>query len=207
MLLPSFHALTGCDSVSSFRGRGKVKAWQILSEELDQYQAIQGLGDDADVSEDVQEAVFRFVGALYDRKEMDGDVNLLRYQLFCQKQAKNDAMPPTKDSLVQHTKRAAYQSFIWKQALEAKPTIPTPDGHGWHTVDGQLAPTLMTQPAAPNTLLELIRCGCSKGCIKNCKCKNHHLACTQACKCTGDESCNNPNKMDICETDSDSDED
>jgi hypothetical protein len=58
------------------------------------------------VTDEVQASVESFVTALYDKKDKDGDVNQLRYRLFCQKQARNDAMSPTKDSLVQHIKRA-----------------------------------------------------------------------------------------------------
>ena len=31
-LIVGFHAFTGCDSVSSFYGKGKKKAWKVLSE-------------------------------------------------------------------------------------------------------------------------------------------------------------------------------
>lgn len=36
---------------------------------------------------------------------------------FCQRQARNDAIPP--DSLIQLTHRVAHQCFIWRRAIEA----------------------------------------------------------------------------------------
>ena len=87
MLLPSFHALT-----SNFRERRKIKVWHILTQDVDTFQAIQHLGGGVPVTDEVQASVEYFVIALYDKKDKDGDVNQIQYRLFCQKQARNDAM-------------------------------------------------------------------------------------------------------------------
>lgn len=58
---------------------------------MDKFQAIQHLGDDVHVTEDVQ-ASFEFSS----QKKKDGNVNELRYRLFCQQQARHDAMISTK---------------------------------------------------------------------------------------------------------------
>ena len=128
---------------------------------------------------------------------MDG----VRYKLFCLKQARNESLPPTSDCLLQHTKRANYQTLIWKHALEAQPNIPSPVENGWHhDKNGQLTPTLMTQSPAPEAVLELISCGCKKAkCQCNCSCSRQSMACTEACVCTGGEDCLNPHKVVIAD--------
>ena len=77
----------------------------------------------------VHETVNNFISMLHSPKS-DGDVNLLRYKMFCQ--ATNETLPPTQDSLIQHTKRAIYQTYIWRNALKAEPGLPSPTGNGWH---------------------------------------------------------------------------
>ena len=67
----------------------------------------------------VHGTVNHFISLLYSPKS-DGDVNLLRYKLFYQKQATNEKLPPTQDSLIQHTKRANYQTYIWRNALSGR---------------------------------------------------------------------------------------
>ena len=76
-ILPGLHALTGCDTASCFRGRVKIKAWQIVSEDVEQFKAQQRLGDDINVIEDVQNVVSRFVCAVDDRKSPCEDISLI----------------------------------------------------------------------------------------------------------------------------------
>ena len=81
----------------------------------------------------------------------------VRYWLFCQKMKKNESLPPTTDSLLQHVRRASYQAFIWMEALIAKPNlhVPPTSEHGWKIKGGALHPELMTKDPAPKALLEL----------------------------------------------------
>ena len=60
---------------------------------------------------------------------------------------------------------AVSQAAIRQRALEAKPDIPHPSGHGW-TLDtaGVLSIHWMDQLLAPQVLLELVSCGCTTGC-------------------------------------------
>ena len=203
--LPAFHALTGCDSTSCLCGKGKPRAWRIYRKEIGNLESLSRLGESMIIDPRVQETVNHFISLLYSSKP-EGDVNSLRYKLFCQKQATNEKLPPTQDSLIQHTKRANYQTFIWRNALKAEPELPSPTGNGWHHENDTLCPTLLLNSPAPTALLELTRCGCLKGCSKNCKCKKISLACTEACACSGDEDCLNPFTTAVS-SDEDSDED
>ena len=61
----------------------------------------------------VHERVNNFISLL-----SDGNVKI-RYTLFYQKQATNEKLPPIQNSLIQHKKRANYQTYILRNALKA----------------------------------------------------------------------------------------
>ena len=42
--LPGFHAYTGCDTVSAFAGKGKLKSWKLLQKEEKYEEAFSTLG-------------------------------------------------------------------------------------------------------------------------------------------------------------------
>ena len=90
---------------------------------------------------------------------------------------------------MQHCRRANYQCFLWKNALCAKPDVPTPDGNGWTIVDGEVQPVLMTQESAPKEMTELTTCKCkaSRCATDQCICKKVSLSCTTMCLCEADE--------------------
>ena len=178
-----------------------------MVEEPVTHSGLDSLGDNSELTPRLTDAIEAFVVALYDNKS-DADINTLRYHLFCQKQARNDALPPTKDSLIQHSKRANFQAHLWKNALKPLLGDCSPVGNGWVEENGTLNPLFMTAEAAPSALLALTRCGCATNCTRNCKCRKQNLACTEACNCSTKGNCQN-----ICdpqlnnESDSDSDED
>ncbi|KAL7373698.1 hypothetical protein ABVT39_012891 [Epinephelus coioides] len=175
--LPLFHALTGCDTVSAFAGRGKKKAWESwkafpeVTEAFNELLQIQG-----DVSELSKSQLERFVVLMYDRTSETTEVNEARKQLFTQKSRALENMPPTKAALEQHIKGATYQVNVWCKALEPCPQLP---GVGWQ-------PLWTTLPEASQSCYELIHCGCKKGCTTRCKCKKAALRCTALCSCSGD---------------------
>ncbi|KAJ8042409.1 hypothetical protein HOLleu_13457 [Holothuria leucospilota] len=88
------------------------------------------LGSTQNVSDSLMDACEKFVCKLYGSNVITS-VNTLRFELFTRTRAKSRMLPPNKDSLTFHVKRANYQAFIWKRALEAKPKIDDPPGHGW----------------------------------------------------------------------------
>ena len=92
-------------------GKGKPKARRIFRKEIGNLESLNRLGESLIIDPHVQETVYNFIPLLYKSKS-DGDMNLLRYKLFCQKQAANEKPSHTQDSLIQHTKRANYQTYI-----------------------------------------------------------------------------------------------
>ena len=119
--------------------------------------------------------------------------NELRYKLFARKGLQNEALPPTKDALIQHLKRAEHQTKIWLSSLEPNPSIKDPDGHGWTKGDdGILRPVLMIKDLMRRAFAEMVKCGCKASqCTRRCSCKASELACTVACPCRGGDECHN----------------
>jgi hypothetical protein len=65
---------------------------------------------------------------------------------------------------------------------------------GWaNDDDGMLLPVLSEVQAAPEAVVELLRCNCtvSRCASQRCTCKQNQLACTELCKCEASEECFN----------------
>ena len=104
----------------------------------------------------------------------------LSYVLFCQKKQKNELLPHSSDSFLQHLKRVHYQTFIWRMALTAIQDVPQPESFGWVRDGRFLKPVYMAKAPAN---LELTTCKCKTGCQRNCSCNNKGLSCSEACHC------------------------
>ena len=189
--LPGLHAFTGCDSTSAFSGRGKKAAFKMLL--AGKVDAMQLLGQDFEVSDELVVLCEQFVACLYNKPDVD-EINELRYQLFCANPSKSSSLPPTKDALYWHIQRANYQAALLRRALSADP-FPSPDGHWWqvlapnHATDPTAIPVLvpkwMSEPAAPERVLDLVSCKCTTGCTtQRCRCRKSNLHCSAACFCT-----------------------
>ena len=70
--------------------------------------------------------------------------------------------------------------------LVAVPRLPSPDEWGWlPTSNGSWEVKWTELPEASHACRELLRCGCKKGCRKQCKCVKSMLAYTGLCSCAG----------------------
>jgi hypothetical protein len=129
----------------------------------------------------------RFVVLLYDRTSPYMGINEARKKLFAKRNSVQ-RIPPTYDALEQHMKRSLFQGgYVWGQVLVPQPVLPSPTSWGWrHTEDGSYEPLWTTLPEASKSCLELVSCGCKKGCRNRCKCKNANLQCTGLCVCEGE---------------------
>ena len=106
-----WYAFTGCDTTSSFAGRGKTSAWETWRAFPEVTESFKRLSDcPSAITEDDWALIERYVILLYDRSSLNTDVNSARRQLFTKKGRPVDGLPPTKDALIQHTFRATYQS-------------------------------------------------------------------------------------------------
>ena len=198
LALPALHAITGCDTTSSMADIGKKKPWKVAKRDTEHQRVLGqfGCARESGLDEMIAKKVETFICSLYPTtRRSTKTTDELRYLLFCQKRkGKNEALPPTSDSLKQHLERACYQTRIWRGALVAMQDLGSPIGHGWEVgEDGTLRPLLMSQAAAPSSVVELTTCNCDKShCKGNCSCSNNGLSCTEACACMADESCRNP---------------
>ena len=178
----SMHAFTGCDTVSAFSGKGKVKPLKVLLKNSDYINAFAEIGNAPGLEGDQLNVIEQFVCDIYGHKGCS--TNSLRYKIYCSKQGKLEAksIPPCLDSLKLHASRANYQAFVWRQSLIAKPEIPAPLEYGWEMEDGAIAIKWNTVKPAPEEVLELMFCTCSRRCVQeSCLCIQNGLFCTDAC--------------------------
>lgn len=117
--------------------------------------------------------------------ENQSDVNLVRYLAFKDGKYEEEMLPPNEDSLLQHIRRAVYQCYIWRNATQPILNLPNFTEHGWSIDDnGKVCVKWMNLPPAPDSILTLVNCKCTKGCSNNrCSCRKSKLTCTDVCKC------------------------
>ena len=84
VVLPVFHAFTGCDTVSCFGGRGKKTAWDTWKAYKDVTPAFCALaaGPSQEAIEEWLDQLERFVVLLYDRTSSQKHVNAAQKELF-----------------------------------------------------------------------------------------------------------------------------
>ena len=124
LLKIGLHSFTGCDSCSTFSEQDKKNGFLLLKEESHR-RIFATLGESFELSDDQFAKLERFVCALYGRPEIR-DVNKLRYKLFCSNRSSSSLLPPCRDALHVHAKRANYQAAVWQHALQPRPIVPSP---------------------------------------------------------------------------------
>ncbi|KAK2553495.1 hypothetical protein P5673_025258 [Acropora cervicornis] len=88
-----------------------------------------------ELSSDHEEADTRFVlhardAALYNHGTDGVDINEERAAAFRKVKKNLDSLPPTKDALHLHIRRANFQCMIWKKAKEPRPSLSSPEENG-----------------------------------------------------------------------------
>ena len=189
--LPAFHSFTGCDSVSSFFGRGKRLAWEAWKCYPDVTDAFRHMADNPFCNIDKEDEHFklleRYTVVLYDKTSQVSSVNVARKEMFCQRSKCMETIPPTQSALLEHSKRAAYQTGIWVTCNMPLQHAPSPEGRGWTMKKESQSwiPVWTTMPMASKACSELVKCGCQseKGCSGRCVCKKAQWKCTNLCSC------------------------
>ena len=189
--LPFFHAFTGCDHISFFTGKGKKSAWRTRKNFDDitaSFASCSNFLSDQELKE-LFPTIERYVTLLYDQSSLLESINDCQKVLFATKGRSLEAILPTHDALLQHTKRAIYQASCWRQFLIAQQNLPDQNAWGWHQEEnGGFSIKWITILQASAVCCELVCCRCNpeKGCKGRCKCKKSSLKCTALCKCGGD---------------------
>lgn len=183
--LIGMHSFTGCDTVSAFAGKGKLRVLEILKKNSSVRETLTELGNSWAVSPELHTKLEEAVCLLYAPKPATTNVNLLRYHLFCARKGEIEShqLPPCKDSLKKHVQRANFQAAIWKRSLQADPETPSPVGNGWKLEGGSLEIDWMDGSPAPQAVLDLLSCKCSRSCrLPSCECLVNGLKCTDMCR-------------------------
>ncbi|CAB4025239.1 hypothetical protein ROHU_037104 [Paramuricea clavata] len=79
-----------------------------------------------------------------------------------------------------------FRSIIWGQSLERWQNIPDVNQFGCIRNNDAILPKWSLLPEASKACHELVKCGCKRKCESRCKCKQHHLQCTDLCQCGGE---------------------
>ena len=110
------HAITGCDTVSRFAGKGKLSAFQLVAKNILFQELFARFGPSWEFSDADFTKLKMFTCTLYGAKKSESDVNTHRYQLFCSKQAniEEHKLPPCADCLYKHCQCACYQTAVSK---------------------------------------------------------------------------------------------
>ena len=189
--LPAFHAISGCDTTSSFHQKGKKSAWdtwQLFDDVTEAFVKVWEVPS-VDRIKELMPLFEQFIIFMYDKTSTCSSVDEARKDLFTRKGRSIDLIPPTSAALLQHVKRSAYQAgHVWGQALVSSPALPTPAEWGWSKISEEWHPLWSTLQQASVSCMEFMKCGCNpdKGCRGRCKCLKNQLVCTTLCKCGGD---------------------
>jgi hypothetical protein len=201
-VLPAAHALSGCDTTSSFFGIGKKLVYEILKDAASDFHDLGNLGDpDKDVAFSCS---LRFVARLYNQKKSFAsshhNINKLWVKLATSRDASLVRLPPSEAALRQHILRASFQTKVWHASCLAKPPLPSPMEYGWRTVKDSLPLVYFEGNMSAEFFCDLV-CSCKwkSQCKKSCVCAEENLACTDLCSCQGSESCKNVHSYTLAE--------
>ena len=195
-------SFSGCDSVSSFYGKGKKKVLQTAAKKEEHLDAFTELGQKFPPSRDLIQKIKCFVCHLYGNESVTS-VNELRFMLFRGGKYEEESLPPTKDVLIQHILRANFQAYIWRHYHVPMLNLPPFTSHGWLVVDQKLEVKWMENNVAPDSILNIVNCKCKQPCdTKRCSCVKNGLQCSDLCCCS-----NCKNKKADGEPDSSNDDD
>ena len=130
---------------------------------------------------------------LYSKSCNTKEVNEARWILFSRDNKVLKDIPPTKGALKHHALKSVLQSSKWQQSL-----CKDFDGRGacqcsGQKVENQITPLWIDLLHASIICRELVKCGCKKGCIGQCKCLTSDLKCKELCQyfgqCKNGKSC------------------
>ena len=85
--LLGLHSFTGCDTVSSLAGRGKVAAMRVLSHQV-HMNTLQSLGESWVLPDEAMKKLEALTCAIYSTRTTINSVNEMRFELFVQERAR-----------------------------------------------------------------------------------------------------------------------
>ena len=193
--LMALHAITGCDTVSALYRQGKCKAFNLVHKKKE-YALLDTFMNAASTHQQVQQAGESFLLKLYGASSCES-LDQFRYIAYNKAVSRTSltssfqlgTLPPTSAAAKQHS----FRTYLIVQEWMGRPLQPT--DWGWKMGD-ILTPVETDRPIAPDTLLNMISCGCrADGCGVSCGCRKMGVHCSALCsKCSG-QTCNNAAPM------------
>jgi len=190
------HAFTGCDTTSRVYGIGKATALKLLRHNIEFQDVCKCFITSASKEEVIQHgerAMIMLIGG-----GSTGNLDTLRFQRFNAKVTANTTcvqvhtLPPTSAATVFHSLRVYLQCQVWigNTSLQA-------DEWGWQMKNGMYVPIKTNLPAAPEQILNVVRCNCKTNCdSKRCTCRKNGLECSYSCGTCRGISCTNSIQID-----------
>ena len=173
------HAVSGCDTVSSVFGFGKVRIWKILGdeekipdEEKISDTIVQNFSQPDRSKEMIHRAGIKLFEVIFNKASEktkyqsvklmpQNNLHFRTYKLMCDKgNVQPERLPPTEGAVRQHSLRTYLQINDWR---ELQCTSLDPCEYGWKrgpSEDDDYEPTGSEDPIAPEKLQNLISCSC-----------------------------------------------
>ena len=193
--LGMFHANSGSDFSSFKRGIGKKtawSAWKAMPEMTDAFIKATEMPGDFSMESPLMACFEKLTCREYSKTLDANQVNEARRELFTKVHRGLENIPPTKNALYQHVRRALYvAAFMYKRCMNKRMELPSPGDWGWEWNPRLLVwvPYWTDLEDASHGCHLLLSCGCQKGCTARCKCSKSGIRCGPLCKCEG--SCSN----------------
>ncbi|KAJ8387962.1 hypothetical protein AAFF_G00147530 [Aldrovandia affinis] len=94
------YAYTGCDTLSAFTGRGKLRALKLIMRSEHFQEVFRKLGQSGELSMDLLKKLQAFTCKLYTASTTTEDINTARHQLFCAQcgELESSQLPPCESS-------------------------------------------------------------------------------------------------------------
>lgn len=185
------HAFSGCDTTSAFFGKGKAQTVNLINTRRDLDDALYIFNNPSSMKPDIVRAGEKITLALYKAPRTVTSLNQFRFISFNKFVGQSNQavilsrLPPTCAALEQHSYRVFQQIHSWRgENLK-------PNEWGWKTISQILVPIPTTEIPAPTFILQLISCGCKKGCGKRCGCAKVGLKCSTMCSNCHGQGCLN----------------
>ncbi len=167
--LPGFHAFTGCDYISSFVRKGKIRPFTKLEKSKLAQKAFQSLATEMEQSQRTLKTLQTFTATIYGAKDNTKlTLNEHRYKTFekgygPKSTSKNpleklkginaSAIPPCEAELTMHMKRAAFVAQMWANGHLAEIQQHPDASNGWDLENGYYMPIWHEGPQMPCNLI------------------------------------------------------
>ena len=194
------HSFTGTDTTSAVFNLGKTQILKKLKESEELRAIAKTFYKTLATEEEIGNAGIRVFELLYSKS---GDsLKVIRHKKYDEMVASSrktidpSILPPSPRAAYFHGLRVYHQIQVW---LTLSDGDLQPIRWGWELKKGVLTPIKTDLGAAPDSLLNIIRCGCKGQCLARCSCKKNGLKCSGACKECRGISCKNSDLEDIDE--------